>query len=134
VRLFTSRYQNKALAERDDLVKVRTTVGRPRFRLGYDLTEHCRAITPYGLLGKEGGSFTRAYRKRLNDEGVEKIRLTLTEISARNGGRDLVLLCFEDVHKLGEAACHRRAFARWWQEETGDVVEELPADDEVAHA
>jgi hypothetical protein len=38
-----------------------------------------------------------------------------------------VLLCFEDVHRDGEGACHRRTFARWWEEQTGEVVEELPA-------
>ena len=36
----------------------------------------------------------------------------------------LVLLCYEDLTKPG-LRCHRRLFANWWCENTGDVVPEL---------
>jgi hypothetical protein len=35
----------------------------------------------------------------------------------------VLLLCYEDV--LAGDWCHRKVFAEWWQEQTGQVVEEL---------
>jgi hypothetical protein len=37
------------------------------------------------------------------------------------------LLCFEDLTKPG-LWCHRRPFANWWLENTGEVVPELEPD------
>ena len=123
VRLSTSRYQNPVLADRLDLVKVRTTVGAPRWKLAYPL-ERCAAVTPYGAFGEP--DWRERYIARLVEIGVDEIRRQLAEISGRHDGRDLVLLCFEDVYRDGDDACHRRAFAAWWQERTGEVVDELP--------
>ncbi len=123
MRLFTSRYQHPGLADRLDLVKVRTTVGAPRWRLAYPL-ERSAALTPYGAFGEP--DWRERYVGRLEKIGLEEIRRELDAISRRHDGRDLVLLCFEDVHRDGEEACHRRAFAAWWQQRTGEVVDELP--------
>ena len=41
-------------------------------------------------------------------------------------GRDVVLLCYEDVRKGESDWCHRTIFADWWQEKTGEVIPELP--------
>jgi hypothetical protein len=120
--LFTSRYQNRGLADRLELVKVRTTVGAPRWKLPYPL-ERCAAVTPYGAFGEP--DWRERYVARLEEIGVEEIGRQLAAISDRHGGRDLVLLCFEDVYRDGDEACHRRAFAAWWQERTGEVVDEL---------
>jgi rubrerythrin len=49
------------------------------------------------------------------------------DVSARHGGERLVLLCFEDV--LAGESCHRRTFAQWWEEQTGQEVPELDPDD-----
>jgi hypothetical protein len=125
VRLFTSRYRNPELADRLDLVKVQTTVGAPRWTLEYSL-ERSAAVTPYGAFRAGGDEWRDIYVARLEEFGIEEIRRQFAEISGRHGGRDLVLLCFEDVHREGDDACHRRAFAAWWQEQTGQVVDELP--------
>jgi hypothetical protein len=39
-----------------------------------------------------------------------------------HGERPLALLCFEDVH-AGQL-CHRRMFAAWWHEQTGELLPE----------
>ena len=45
-------------------------------------------------------------------------------ITEQSGDHRLVLLCFEDLSKPGEW-CHRRIFADWWKDITGDHVREL---------
>ena len=126
-RIWTSRWQNKTLALRDDLVKVSTSVRRPRFRIGYAF-EVMEALAPHGLRHLDGREFDRAYVARLDEFGVDELRRQFLGISRAHDGRDLVLLCYEDVWALGDAACHRRAFASWWQAQTGEVVDELPTD------
>ena len=39
-------------------------------------------------------------------------------------GKELVLLCYEDVRVPGDW-CHRTVFAEWWAEQTGELIEEL---------
>lgn len=129
MKLYTSRYQEKSLAGREDLVKVRTTVGTPRFALGYPM-EFCGLIAPYGAFGKP--NWQELYWARLNDKGVTAIREALETISERHDGRDLVLLCYEDVLKDGDDVCHRRHFAAFWELNTGEVVRELDRDGPVA--
>jgi hypothetical protein len=133
VRLYTSRYQNAKLSGRDDLVKVRTTVGNPRGALGAGVVAQIKEVTPYGLFGQglSQEEFTARYRERLEGYGVEKLRQRFAEVSQAHGGKDLVLLCFEDVLHPGKDGrvgfCHRRVFADWWQEKTDEPVEELDA-------
>ncbi len=70
---------------------------------------------------KDDAKFNEAYRKKLERLGVDRIMEGLTKISVEEGGADLALLCFEADPK----DCHRSQFARWWQQQTGQVVEEL---------
>jgi hypothetical protein len=70
--------------------------------------------------------FATAYRAKLEKGGLERIRKEMENISATHGGKPLALVCFEDLSKPGEW-CHRRIFAVYWFEKTGDVVEELPS-------
>jgi hypothetical protein len=122
VDLATGRYQTF----RPELgVPVRTTVGTPRFPLRYELDEFVRQLAPWGLFGKElsDDEFTVLYRERLEKIGVDVLRAEFEAIAARNDGKRLVLLCFEDV--LAGQPCHRRTFAAWWAERTGQVVPEL---------
>ena len=51
------------------------------------------------------------------------LRAKFEVISDRHGGRRLVILCFEDV--LAGHFCHRRVWAGWWHERTGQSVPEL---------
>jgi len=95
VQLATSRYQAASLIVASGLVPVRITLGHPR------------------------------YRAELDRVGLDAVQGALSDVSAGHEGRGLVLLCFEDVVKLGGLSCHRRSFAHWWYEQTGQVVPEL---------
>ena len=46
------------------------------------------------------------------------------EERARSEGKELVLLCFEDI-RIPSDWCHRTVFAQWWAEKTGEIIEEL---------
>jgi hypothetical protein len=58
---------------------------------------------------------------RLDRHGPDGIRAQLGGIFHANGGKPLVLTCFEDLSK---DPCHRRLFAQWYQAKTGVVVPE----------
>lgn len=106
------------------LVPVRITLGRPRaFPSEY---EELLSLAPWGrLFNLEGEEFEEAYRMRLERVGVEHIRAGLDAIAERHpGAAGLCLLCYENVFKGQQ--CHRRSFAEWWLEKTGEVIEEVP--------
>ncbi len=128
MKLYTSRYYDprwKSPGATDGLVMVRTTVGRPKHKLPYQLAAHIKELTPYESFGsKDPFRYRELYLARLEHYGVEAIRQQLLKISAAYDNADLVLLCFEDVLLPGEW-CHRRIFADWWFEQTGEIVEEL---------
>ena len=119
----TSRYQGHSAILASGLAPVRVTVGAPRFRLGFDLAGACTMLAPYGAFGRDldDEEFAAVYRQRLDRFGVDAIRSELKTLAGDAPG--VVLLCFEDVH-AGQS-CHRRVFAQWWQERTGEEVPEL---------
>jgi hypothetical protein len=126
--LATSRYQNHELIIDSDLVPTRITLGAPRWKLRYSLAGHIPALAPTRAIFaiEDEGEFDSAYRLHLAGVGVQFINEEIQRVSAENNGdRGLVLLCFEDLEVLGENSCHRRAFARWWQEQTDQEVREL---------
>jgi hypothetical protein len=106
-------------------VPVATSLGRPRFPIHYGLTEELGALKPWGLMSPDlpADEFDTRYRARLDRVGVDKLRRTFYAISNRHSGARLVLLCFENV--LAGQGCHRRVWAEWWTERTGQVVPEL---------
>lgn len=124
--LATSRYQAATAIEESGRLPVGITKGRPRWRLPYDLAGNIRrlgAVGPGEFTEKDRDRFAALYRSRMDDIGIDKVRMLL---QAAAGDHDrLVLLCYEDVHKPGEW-CHRRIFAEWYEEQTGDAVPELP--------
>ena len=124
MQIWTSRFQNKALAAHPELIKVDITVGQPRFRLGYTY-ERLPLLAPYGALFHETDRerFSRAYYERLDMAGIETVLDALRAISERHSGRDLVLLCYEDLSKPDEW-CHRQVAGQWLQERAGIVVAE----------
>jgi hypothetical protein len=124
LKIATSRYQAADRIARSGLVPVGTTVGNPRFKLGYVLAGRCGLIAPYGLFGKglSESEFRDGYVARLEKSGVAAIRERLIEIAGEDAP-GVVLLCFEDVH-AGEF-CHRTVFAEWWEARTGEHVPEL---------
>lgn len=127
--LCTSRYQNADLILEAGALPVRITLGHPRFKLRYTLAGTVMALAPKGLKDVESDEeFDRLYRERLDSFGVEKLRRAFSDIAAPHSGEGstplLALLCYEDLTKPGES-CHRRNFAAWWEERTGQKVEEL---------
>jgi hypothetical protein len=77
---------------------------------------------PWGLLDVADEEFDVRYRARLDRLDLDALAAKFDSLSARHGGRRLVLLCFEDVH-AGQS-CHRRIFADYWTERTGIAVPE----------
>jgi len=127
VPLATSRYQNTSLIIDSGFVPVRITLGPPRWKLGYTLNGQIKILAPSRWIFaiKDEVEFDEAYRKQLDEHGVDQIAAEIGRVSGAFGDRGLVLLCFEDILKLGEMSCHRRSFARWWEERTQQTVPEL---------
>jgi hypothetical protein len=64
--------------------------------------------------------YERKYLPQLEDAGVEKLDALLQEKVA--GSADtVILLCHEEPGEF----CHRRLFAQWWEEQTGQEIPEL---------
>jgi hypothetical protein len=106
------------------VVPVGISRGVPRFKLPYRY-RMLRLLSPtretFSIRNAE--AFERAYLSHLQELGVKQITDRLRQISCEHGGSPLALLCYEDVHD-GEF-CHRRMFASWWKEQTGQEVLEL---------
>ena len=128
IALVTSRYQNYQAIEASGLLPVGTSRGRPRWKLPYRLHAIITPLAPsrdtFSI--EDEMEFDVAYRAQLDATGIEAIRDHLEQVNESGGHRGLVLLCFEDTSELGEFSCHRRTFARWWQEQSGQEVPELP--------
>jgi hypothetical protein len=108
-------------------VPVRITLGKPRFRLSYSYDE-IRLLAPTPRIFRLGGQdFEHEYRKHLEKIGVERLQAIFEELAGWHDGGRLVLLCFENV--LAGESCHRRVFARWWEEQTEELVPELDLED-----
>jgi hypothetical protein len=113
---------------------VRISVGLPRFYAGSGQFEYISMLCPYGLFNKgySHAEFNERYRARLDDYGVEKIREELERIAAASERDTIALCCFEDVLVSN---CHRTVFAEWWEEQTGEEIEEyVPPDKQMAMA
>ena len=122
LRLATSRYGDHELVAGSGLAPVGITVSLPRWRLPYELAGTVGPLAPHGLLDLDDqAEFERRYRERLDQYGVERARLVFAGFAAANDAPGCVLLCYE---KAGEP-CHRRIFAAWWEEQTGECVPEL---------
>jgi len=66
--LATSRYAAREKVLASGLAPVRTTVGAPRFALGYKLAGNVSMIAPSGLRSIEDrAEFEAVYRARLDD-------------------------------------------------------------------
>lgn len=120
--LATGRYRT---FEPSKGVPVSITVGQPKWPLGYEIRHQIRRLAPWGLMKLDGEAFVSAYRERLDRLDLGELAERFEAISAAEGGKPLVLLCFEDVH-AGQL-CHRRVFAEWFEERSGQPVPEIPA-------
>lgn len=125
--MWISRYSNKELLN-GNYYPVGISIGKPRFRLGYELKSQCYSLAPKSyMLKMDIERFKQAYYKKLEEIGRDRIIGVVKGMNdqARSEGKQLVLLCFEDV-RLEENWCHRTIFAEWWKENTGEMIEELP--------
>lgn len=121
-KLSTSRFANPDLAN-PDLVKVGIARGLPKHPLNYKLAGSIMLIAPtWNIIRLERReNYEFAYRKMLDAHGLFRIR---SEIERYRLIGDTVLLCYEDLSKP-DLYCHRRIFADWWKEKTGEEIEEL---------
>ena len=122
----TSYYQNKALDASKHMI-VQTSNGHPRWGVQpeYQLDS---LKPPLALMAADipVDVFAEHYRIHLNTIGVEQIREELKQLNevAAKTGREAILCCFESLKKEGQH-CHRRIFADWWFEKTGEAVAEF---------
>lgn len=124
--IYTSRYSNKEL-QSDKYYPVGISLGTPKFSLGYELRGHCYSLAPKGyMFNLEPEPFKEAYYKKLYNIGSEKIKDMVIRFdkAAQQEGKELVLLCYEDI-RIPSDWCHRSVFADWWAENTGEIIEEL---------
>lgn len=125
--IWISRYSNKEL-QNGNYYPVGISIGTPRFPLGYTIREQCYSLAPKGyMLNMSLEAFKPAYYQKLEGIGEDKIINMVMRLdqSAQAEGKELVLLCYEDV-RVPEDWCHRTVFAEWWAEHVGEVIEELP--------
>lgn len=122
--IYTSRFSNPEL-KTGKYTAVRISVGSPRWKVGYDISGAISELMPKGIFGKyeTKAAFEVEYRKRLECIGTAYIRKLLAGYETL--GKDVVLLCYEDVRKGESDWCHRTIFADWWREKTGEVIPEL---------
>lgn len=126
--IWTSRYSNRELYGNDKkYFCVGISLGAPKFRLEYKLETQCYALAPKGYMMHMGyAEFKDAYIRKLEGIGAEKIldMIAWFDETARRQGKELVLLCFEDIRNP-EDWCHRTIFAQWYMEQTGEIIQEL---------
>lgn len=106
-------------------VPVRSSNGTPKYRLGYELVHIAsRLIPPWKLVRSpvSDAEFDVLYARELDRRGMAEVRGELERIARSAGDSRLVVMCFEKNPRQ----CHRRAFARWWEDRTGQEVPELP--------
>ena len=124
--ILTSRYGNKELRNHG-YYPVGISIGKPRFKTGYEIREQCYALAPKGyMLKMEYEPYREAYFQKLEEIGTDKIIGIVQRMDerAQEEGKTLVLLCYEDLRKPDQW-CHRTLFAEWWQKMTGEVINEL---------
>ena len=121
-RLYTSRFQNPTLTDNRYTV-VGIVRYLPRFKLKYNLAGNIIDIAPTKALFNiyDRATFTPPYKQHLDEVGLKQISAQLKKYL--DMGKDVALCCFCDVRKPDW--CHRLVFAEWWQEKTGEVINEL---------
>ena len=107
----------------EDMVKVRISLGNPRWKTPYQIAGTIKNLMPTrDLLSKNlyYDDYKEEYIRILESVGLCAIQKALAEF-----GKNVVLLCFENVTK-DENWCHRRIFAEWYEQKTGESIQELP--------
>lgn len=125
--LYVSRFGNKEL-QTGNYTAVRISMGYPKWNVGYEIAGEIKELMPFGLFGIEDkDEFKRRYFEKLNKPSMfEKVSKQLKKF--QESGKDVVLLCYEDIRKGPNNWCHRTMFADWWLEQTGEKIPELKDD------
>lgn len=122
--VLTGRYHVSSLAS-PNVVPVRTSMGKPKFKLGYALEESMSSVMPDGwMLKLDPKPFVDAYMAKLERVGINAIMDEINAISKRHGGATPVLLCYENIED-GVSYCHRRIASTWIEKKVGIVVPEF---------
>lgn len=104
-------------------VAVRITLGRPR---NMKPDAEIRELAPHASYFKASEEvFQTRYLQQLDRYGVPHLGGIFTSLDEFGSSRPLILLCFERLNR--DPFCHRRLFAGWWQEHTGQEIPELGA-------
>lgn len=120
MRLLTSRFNYRGVAAHG--LPVGIVLGFPEWPTPAE-RRNVDALAPLPWMrGVKGDQFRAYYRKHLDGLGPEKIREAIRAVAG--DAEVVVLLCYEDLRKP-ESSCHRRMFAEWWKEKTGEEVEEV---------
>lgn len=120
-RLMTSAYW----AWREEMgVACQVTIGAPPADFPVEVDTGLRhLLAPWPpLFTMVGEDFGAAYKAKLSQIGVERIRAAIRQIARRHPGQNTpTALCFEPTWGRPAHACH--VWAEWWQAQTGAVVE-----------
>lgn len=117
--IYTSYFANKKMPE--DMIKVRISLGNPRWKTPYQISGTIKLLMPHReSLQLDIQSAVSDYKKKLSQTDIETVKKEILAF-----GENVILLCFENVTK-DDSWCHRRIFAEWYEQKTGEVVQELP--------
>ena len=132
MELYTSHWRNQDLADLD-VVPVGISRGVPRGKQARELPYRYKRLVDLAPRSElferwKAGTvspdeYTRVYRSYLDSLGPEEVMSQIEKKSADNGGEPLVLLCWCSPGEF----CHRRVWAGWYLEKTGQEVPELPS-------
>jgi hypothetical protein len=122
LHIHTSRFQ---AFQPEQGVPIRITLSHPRWKLPYVLTRKVPVLAPGRDYFKSPPEVFRArYLEQLDEVGAAEIRRLLEDIAVAEESDSVVLLCYEDLSKP-DTWCHRRLFAEWWYDQTGETVDDL---------
>lgn len=126
--VYTGRYTQGDLITEMGLVAVKTSVGYPRYRLKMKIDLDLEWLHPRRyMFNLDESEFNESYIQFLEEsQDPEKLKKVFADLLADFPDRKgLALLCFEDLYKTGNESCHRRVFAKWWEEQTGQAIPDL---------
>lgn len=119
MKIYTSYFSRQRKMELDDAAYISIAVGNPRYAVPYKI-EDARSLKPYGIFGKyHGEEYKQKYFERLDFFGVDTILKELNRL--RGDHENVILMC----HEKDENECHRRMFAEWWFNQTGEFIPEF---------
>lgn len=120
---------------------VRISAGVPNYNLpGFNPFRAVMKASPdWSYMSGDGENYNTHFYAQIKDYGITRFKAEFEKLRKKEGVKKdhpLVFLCFE---KLGKRecdepehqiqtemnTCHRRKFAEWWEEQTGEHMGEL---------